>query len=267
MFITRLISGIVLVIAAIILLFFGGIWLALALLALSLIGVYELLRVFRMEKHPMAVMVYLEITAYYVLLYMGYHWWTVALLVLELVAMLILYVLRYPKDRIDEVAKCFFVSVYVGLLLSYIYQTRCLGGGNWLVWLIIIGAWGSDTCAYVAGMLMGKHHFSELSPKKTIEGCVGGVVGAALIGFGYAWFFPFENMFLFAPQIVFPMVVIISAVISQLGDLAASAIKRNYDIKDYGDIIPGHGGILDRFDSVIFVAPFVYYLLVLVQYI
>ena len=70
----------------------------------------------------------------------------------------------------------------------------------------------------------------------------------------------------FSPKIVFPLVVIVGAVISQFGDLAASAIKRNYEIKDYGDIIPGHGGILDRFDSVIFVAPFVYYLLVLTSY-
>ena len=73
-------------------------------------------------------------------------------------------------------------------------------------------------------------------------------------------------MFLFSPKIVFPLVVIVGAVISQFGDLAASAIKRNYEIKDYGDIIPGHGGIMDRFDSVIFVAPFVYYLLVLTSY-
>lgn len=267
MFGTRLLSGIVLVAAAIVLLFFGNAWLAAALLVLSLIGIYELLRVFRMERHPMAAVVYIGTVAYYILLYTGHVWWTVGLSVLELVVLLILYVVRYPKDHIDSVTKCFFVSAYVALMLSYIYQTRCLGGGSWLVWLIIIGSWGSDTCAYVVGMLAGKHHFSELSPKKTIEGCVGGVVGAALIGFAYACFFPYQDMFLFTPGLVFPMVVTVSAVISQFGDLAASAIKRNYEIKDYGDIIPGHGGILDRFDSVIFVAPFVYYLLVMTSYI
>lgn len=267
MFVTRLLSGIVLVIAAVILLFFGDVWLVGALLLLSQIGIYELLRVFRLEKHPMALVVYLETAVYYTLLYLGLDWWTTGLLVLELVVLLMLYVARYPKDWVDTVAKCFFVSVYVALLLSFIYQTRCLQGGLWLVWLIIIGSWGSDTCAYVVGVLIGKHHFSELSPKKTLEGCVGGVAGAALIGFGYACFFPYHDMFLFTPKIVFPLVVIVGAVISQFGDLAASAIKRNYEIKDYGDIIPGHGGILDRFDSVIFVAPFVYYLLVLTSYI
>jgi phosphatidate cytidylyltransferase len=119
----------------------------------------------------------------------------------------------------------------------------------------------------VVGVLVGKHHFSELSPKKTVEGCVGGVLGATLIGFAYSFFFPYGEMFLASPKIVFPVVTAISAVISQFGDLAASAIKRNYETKDYGDLIPGHGGVMDRFDSVIFVAPFVYYLLVLFSYI
>ena len=267
MFITRLLSGIVLVIAAIVLLFFGDIWLAAVLLILSQIGIYELLRVFRLDRNPMTLIVYLETAVYYTILYLGKEWWTQGLLVLELVILLVVYVVRYPKDRIDMVAKCFFVSVYVALLLSFIYQTRCLPGGEWLVWLIIIGSWGSDTCAYVVGMLMGKHHFSELSPKKTVEGCVGGGVGEGLIGFGYACFFPYRDMFLITPKLVFPLVVAISAVISQFGDLAASAIKRNFEIKDYGDLIPGHGGVLDRFDSVIFVAPFVYYLLVMASYI
>ncbi len=189
MFVTRLLSGIVLVTAAVILLFFGDVWLAGALLILSQIGIFELLRVLRLIRHPMALVVYLETAAYYILLYLGLGWWTTGLLVLELVILLMLYVIRYPRDRVDIVAKCLFVSVYVTLLLSFIYQTRCLPGGTWLVWLIIIASWGSDTCAYVVGVLIGRHHFSELSPKKTLEGCVGGVVGAALIGFGYACFF------------------------------------------------------------------------------
>lgn len=267
MFVTRLLSGIVLVAAAVFLLFFGDVWLALALLALSLVGIYELLRVFRMERHPMSLTAYLGTVVQYVLLYLELDWWVVGLIVLELVVLLVLYVARYPKDRIGSVTKCFFAILYVGLLLSFIYQTRRLDGGVWLVWLIIIGAWGSDTCAYVVGKLAGKRHFSELSPKKTVEGCIGGVVGAALIGFGFSWFFPDPHRFLFTSKLVFPLVAAVGAVISQFGDLAASAVKRNYGVKDYGNIIPGHGGILDRFDSVIFVAPFVYYLLVLTSYI
>ncbi len=267
MFITRLLSGIVLVAAAIVLLYFGNIWLAAVLGILSLIGNYELLRVFKLEKEPFALVAYLSTIAHYVLMYLGLMRWFPALIVLETIVLLVIYVARYPKYKIDAVAKVCFTTYYVGFLLSYIYQVRVLEAGRWLVWLIIIGAWGSDTCAYVVGKLIGKRHFSELSPKKTIEGCAGGVIGAALIALIFSFFFPFENMFLFSPKIVFPAVALVSALISQCGDLAASAIKRNYDVKDYGNIIPGHGGVLDRFDSVIFVAPFVYYLLVLCSYI
>lgn len=267
MFITRLLSGIVLMLAAIFLLVFGDVWLLAAGGILALIGIYEMLRVFQMEKHPLAVVTYISAVGYYVLLYFHLEGFVLGLLVLTLVVMLIVYVVQYPKFRVDKVAYSFFALFYVGYLLSFVYQTRCLDHGQWLVWLIIIGSWGSDTCAYVVGMLIGKHHFSELSPKKTIEGCVGGVAGAGLIGFGFSCFFPYHDMFLINPMIVFPLVAMISAVISQFGDLAASAIKRNYEIKDYGKLIPGHGGALDRFDSVIFVAPFVYYLLVLTSYI
>ena len=93
-----------------------------------------------------------------------------SLLVLTLIVLLVTYVAQYPKYKIDKVARSFLALFYVAYLLSYVYQTRCLEHGHWFVWLIVIGSWGSDTCAYVTGMLFGKHHFSDLSPKKTIEG-------------------------------------------------------------------------------------------------
>ncbi len=267
MFVTRLISGIVLMAAAILLLLFGNVWLLAVLGILSLVGVFEILRVFQMEKHSLAIVAYLSTAAYYLMIYFHLERWVMGHFVLTLVVMLIFYVLQYPGYKIDKVACSLFAVVYVGYMLSFIYQTRGLYQGHWLVWLIIIGAWGSDTCAYVVGMLLGKHHFSTLSPKKTVEGCIGGVIGAGIIGLIYSCFFPYGNMFLLPPGIVFPLVTMVGSVISQFGDLSASAIKRNYEIKDYGNLIPGHGGVLDRFDSVIFVAPFVYYLLALASYI
>ena len=129
---------------------------------------------------------------------------------------------------------------------------------EYFVWLIYIGAWGSDTCAYCVGKLIGKHKIpSELSPNKTIEGCLGGIAGAALIGFIFAAVFYNDRNVWWQ----LPVIGAVSSVISQIGDLAASAIKRNHNIKDYGKLIPGHGGILDRFDSIIFTAPVVYYLI------
>ena len=158
----------------------------------------------------------------------------------------------------------FFGMVYVGVMLSYIYQTRVLPGGAFLVWLIFLCSWGCDTCAYCVGVLIGKHKMAPvLSPKKSVEGAVGGVVGAALLTLIYGFLFR-GSMHVDVPYI-FMMAGICAAgaLISMVGDLAASAIKRNFDIKDYGKLIPGHGGILDRFDSVIFTAPIIYYLAVL----
>ena len=135
-------------------------------------------------------------------------------------------------------------------MLSCIYETRSLEGGKYLVWLIFLCSWGCDTCAYCVGMLFGKHKMAPvLSPKKSIEGAVGGVLGAALLGAIYA-----------AATGAYNPNPAHTPLISMVGDLAASAIKRNFEIKDYGKLIPGHGGILDRFDSVIFTAPIIFYL-------
>ncbi len=271
MFITRLISGIVLVLAAIALFFFGGIWLAAALGVLALVGAFELLRVFGLEKHPLGIVTYLGIIGYYSLmtcLDFEFDMWSMGVIILIFFILLFVYVIKYPAYHINEVAKCLFTFFYLAVMFEYIYKVRCCEAGEWLVWLILISSWGSDTCAYLTGKLIGTHHFSELSPKKTLEGCVGGIVGAAVIAAVFAYFFPNTapdyfggELFTVNPMILFPIIAAVCAIISQLGDLAASAIKRNYDIKDYGNIIPGHGGVLDRFDSVIFVAPIVYYLL------
>lgn len=265
MFLTRLISGIVLLAAAAALFVFGDIWLVFVLGILSVIGTFELFRVMGMKKHPQAIVVYVATVVYYgLLLDYPYHFELLRLVpVLAVLVLLTVYVIRYPKDHINQTVKSVFVVFYVPVMLSFVYLIRELGTGEWLVWLVLIGSWGADTCAYCVGKLIGKHHFSELSPKKTIEGCVGGVVGAALIAFAYAWFVPAEmgEYFMISPKIMLPIVAAISAFVSQIGDLSASAIKRNYEIKDYGRLIPGHGGVLDRFDSVIFVAPFVYILL------
>ncbi len=113
---------------------------------------------------------------------------------------------------------------YVAVMLSYLYQVRAMADGNYLVWLIFLSSWGCDTCAYCVGMLFGKHKLAPvLSPKKSIEGAVGGVAGAALLGLLYArssalrWH-EFAN-----PQVACAIACAIAAVISQIGDLAASA--------------------------------------------
>ena len=154
----------------------------------------------------------------------------------------------------------YFGFFYVAVMLSFVYQTRMLPEGHVIVWLIFLSSWGCDTCAYCVGVLFGKHKMApKLSPKKSVEGGIGGIVGAALLGYLFAFAM---NQWAGASAVPLHYAVIcaVGGMISQVGDLAASAIKRNHEIKDYGKLIPGHGGVLDRFDSVIFTAPVIYYL-------
>ena len=261
-FFVRLSSGILLLAIIIAAGIFGGDVLYALTLAISLIGYEEFLRVFHLENKAPGVWGIVFLAFYYV----GLRLWDVEdfalfILIAYLLALLAVYVFTFPKYRTEEIAEAFLGFVYVPVLLSFIWQTRMLsidGESTSLIYfLIFICSWGCDTCAYAVGMLLGKHKLAPvLSPKKSIEGAVGGVAGAALIGFLYASVFSLE-----APECAFLCAA--GAVVSQVGDLAASAIKRNHGIKDYGRLIPGHGGILDRFDSVIVTAPIIYILAVI----
>ncbi len=263
MFWVRLRSGIILVIAALLTILPGGYVLWATALCVSLIGQGELYRaagVLQGRPNALAVTGFLAGAGYYVLLLFSQDTYAVIYLVFALTALLAVYVFTFPKFRAEQVMAAFFGIVYVSVLLSYIYQTRNLPDGKFAVWLIFLCSWGCDTCAYCVGVLIGKHKMSPvLSPKKSIEGAVGGVIGAALLGAIYALA---VGRYLQTERAVpiFALICAMGALISMVGDLAASAIKRNHEIKDYGTLIPGHGGILDRFDSVIFTAPVIYFL-------
>ena len=178
-----------------------------------------------------------------------------------LIVCMCVFVFGYPKFHANQIIAAFFGVFYVAVMLSCIYETRSLEGGKYLVWLIFLCSWGCDTCAYCVGMLFGKHKMAPvLSPKKSIEGAVGGVLGAALLGAIYAAATGAYNPNPAHTPLIYAIICGVGALVSMVGDLAASAIKRQENIKDYGTLIPGHGGILDRFDSVIFTAPIIYYL-------
>lgn len=275
MFVTRLLSGIVLMLVAAVAFVFGAPVLPLVLLFVSMVGYRELtkaLGVCEKEKQGVSVpeLVGLIGTAVYygLIVLMDMGWLTGAAFALPacltavFLAELFAYVLCFPKYQAEQIAASVFAFCYVPLMLSFVDFTRMLEQGRYLVWLVLICSWGCDTCAYCVGKLIGKKRiFPVLSPKKSLEGCIGGVAGAALLSGLYGWFF-------MGKEHVWMLVLIgaFGALVSMVGDLAASAVKRNKGIKDYGKLIPGHGGIMDRFDSVIVTAPLVYFLAVALHY-
>lgn len=263
MFKTRLLSGILLVIIALVTVIGGGDILFATLVIISLIGMTELYKIVDVHNKLLGVVGYVAALGYYALLRLDMKNAIMMLIIGFLVILMGVYVFSFPKYRAEQVMAVFFGMFYVAVMLSYVYQTRMLAQGVFLVWLVFICSWGCDTCAYCVGMLIGKHKMApKLSPKKSVEGGIGGIVGAALLGAAYAaivnHFAPHAN----ADVLSYALICGVGGAISQIGDLAASAIKRNHEIKDYGRLIPGHGGVLDRFDSVIFTAPIIFYLVV-----
>ena len=270
MFWTRLASGIVLVIIALLTMSFGGPALAAVLLVISLIAYRELTKALGVAEEGkglnlLEVLGLAGVLLYYAAIYFSD---SEALLLMCIVGVfmagMFAYVAVFPRFRAQQVVSSFFAFMYAPVMLSFVYLTRMCPQGIYMVWMILISSWGCDTCAYVVGKLIGrKKIFPVLSPKKSLEGCIGGVLGAALIGGLYGHFFVEAA---FPDQTVWWIIAFIcgvGAVMSQVGDLAASAIKRNHNIKDYGKLIPGHGGIMDRFDSMIVTAPMIYFLAVL----
>ncbi len=261
MFKTRTISGAILVVLLLLFLILGGDVLLCVVGAVSIIGMYELYRVFHFEKRPMAFVGYATAIVYYMNLKWDFLPDVKFLFLVSLIVMLFIFVFSYPKVHASELMAALFAIFYVALMLSCVYETRMLPSGKYLVWLIFICSWGCDTCAYCVGMLFGKHKMAPvLSPKKSVEGAVGGVVGAAILAIIFGLIFNYGLKMQMSELVMLPIICAVGGLISMVGDLAASAIKRNYDIKDYGKLIPGHGGILDRFDSVIITAPIVFYM-------
>ena len=257
---TRILSGIVLAIITASSLVMGNWYLFGICFAISLIGMMELYRTIGVHKKLIAIMGYLSAIVYYICIYFKWEQYEMLVLVAALMIIMAIYVIAFPKYNTEDALMVFVGIVYVAVMLSYIYKIRILENGIYIVWLVFISSWGNDTCAYFIGVFFGKHKMApKLSPKKSIEGAIGGVVGAAAIGVLYGYVVSGSLTIVKYPIITFAIASAAGALLAIVGDLAASAIKRNHDVKDYGKLIPGHGGILDRYDSVIFTAPVVYW--------
>ena len=286
----RIISGVILAAAIIGLDLIGSYPLSLALMLCSIIGYCELTAVlcspFSSKKKKGAEPagkipdliafpgLLLTIVYYVGLMYIEWRYglvnpqgmisasdfWTLLMLSLVFLLTLVIYVFTFPRRKSSQATGAVTAFLYVPVMMSFLLRTRNLSHGIWLYLLIFVCSSVSDVCALAVGMAIGRHKLAPvLSPKKTIEGAVGGVAGSAavscLVAVLIRHFEPGTNLI-----IPFLIIGICGSFIGQTGDLAASAIKRNHGIKDYGHLIPGHGGIMDRFDSVIFTAPVIYFL-------
>ena len=167
------------------------------------------------------------------------------------------------KINFKDIAYTFFGMAYVIGCIVFITLLRGIDNGRILIWYAIIAAWGTDIFAYLIGKRFGKHKFSEVSPKKSIEGCIAGAVGAVVIAILYT--VAMNSIYnLEYSYVIIGIITVVLSIAGQLGDFAASSIKRYVNIKDYSNLIPGHGGMLDRIDSLMFLAPYAYVLLAMI---
>lgn len=241
--------------------FLGGHWLTALCIVVGLIGVREFFNGFKeMDIHPSLPLAYVFLA----ILYVGNYFWParheyiIAWLAAGVMASSI-YMFKINERKIEDGMATMLGIIYVIFFSFHVTLVDQTEGYSVMVWLILLSAFGTDIFAYFTGYLFGKHKLCpNLSPKKTIEGAVGGTIGGAACCALFGYFV--------LPDIWVHCLIIglIGAVLSQCGDLTASLYKRKMGIKDYGNLIPGHGGIMDRFDSVLFTAPVVYYYIVLV---
>ncbi|MBQ0005606.1 MAG: phosphatidate cytidylyltransferase [Clostridiales bacterium] len=254
---TRVIAGLCMA-PLLAIIYFGGIPLAIAAALIAYLGVTEFFNGWEaIDVKPSKYIAYAMIT----LLYAGHfilgpdQTFILAWLFISITAAMIYgwdMNKRGPYDAMATVLGLVYVVFFSYHIVLLDYHFRMV------TWLVVIAAFGSDIMAYFTGYLIGKHKLAPvLSPKKTIEGAIGGLVGAAFFCGLFAWFFLDRSMF-----INYIIIGFAGGAFSQAGDLTASAFKRKMGVKDYGHLIPGHGGIMDRFDSIIFVAPLVYYFII-----
>ncbi len=248
----------------VIFLFLGGIYLKYGVFVLSLMGMYEFYKVIKEKKiNPISIIGYILCCVYYLTLNGEINYKLIFyVIVFSIFVMLCIPVIDLKYNFID-VATTILGFLYVAIFFSFIVLVNQKANGNYLVWLIFVSAWLCDTLAYYTGKFFGKNKLCpKVSPKKTIEGSIGGIIGS-VIGCSIIGLIATNNS-VTINIIHYILIGLICGIVCQFGDLVASSIKRFAGVKDYSNLIPGHGGILDRFDSILFSGLAVYYYLTFV---
>lgn len=263
----RILSGVIGLPIVALILIFGNIYVIDVVFSIvAIIAIHEYFNSFKENCKPVKWLGYLSciLIAFIHVIPSEYWLTTLALSIAIIIATLFIQiVVTNMKTTIKDIMVTFFGICYITFFLIFIPLLHGMENGKYLIWFILIAAWGTDTCAYFVGSKFGKHKFSKISPKKSIEGCIGGTIGSVIIALIYT----FAINKLAGLDISYIYIALIGAllsILSQIGDLSASSIKRTVGIKDFGNLIPGHGGMLDRIDSIIFIAPFAYFLISLI---
>lgn len=257
----RVLSAIIGIPLLVYIIYSGGMVLTAAVTIVALIGLKEFYDIFNnVWIYPFKIVGCLTGTAIVILTgIQGEKAAQIVPLLLILGTIICFTIMVFRKDfRIVDLGTTLLGIVYVSIFLSVILMIYNLEKGGILLWLVFVIAWSGDTIAYFTGLSVGKHKLSPaISPKKSVEGSIGGLigstVGAVMLGIAAQKWGGIEFN-----AVSYIAIGLSGGFFSQLGDLAASVVKRYAGVKDFGKLIPGHGGILDRFDSILFTAPIVY---------
>jgi len=279
---TRIITAVIGIIAAVGIITYGGAVFAIAVSVLGIIAWYELkkmaanrgVHVYSLSG-GIGVFAILGIVAWFYVNSGNVMLLLTLLLMILVVAMLavnleglVRHCKKGEENWIGDVALTCFGLLYCGLLFSHVILLRSVQGpqvnllhvmeyGEALLWTVLVGTWASDTFAYFVGITFGRHKFCSVSPKKSWEGAIGGYLGSMSVVILLA------HYVMGIPQFEAHIMGFVVAVFAPIGDLVESILKRNFDVKDSGKLLPGHGGVLDRFDSLLFTAPLTYYVVLL----
>ena len=267
--------GAVVLMPLVIFLLLGGVYLRVLVAILSLLGMYEFYKVIKSKDiNPINIVGYIMCILYYIMLNNNMEFkYTILIFTFAVFIMFCIPTLNTKYNFID-ISVTMLGFIYVAIFFSFIVLVNMKNVevlntnvyiGKYFVWIIFIASWMCDTAAYYAGRHLGKHKLCpKVSPNKTVEGSIGGLFGSIVscVVFGQLINTYGTNINLLHINLFnYALIGLLCGIFSQFGDLAASSIKRHVNVKDYGNLIPGHGGILDRFDSILFSSVIVYYYL------
>lgn len=258
----RIISGLILFPLVAILLIFGNTYVVdVTIAVVAILSLYEFYKSFEGKAKPVTWLGYIAAASISLihLVPQGMTLKLVGIIIpLSILLLFAIVIHREMKINIFDIAITFFGICYIVIFLMFISIIReNIPQGRILLWYVFFTSWGTDVFAYFVGKSIGKHKFTKISPNKTIEGCIGGTIGSVILVLIYTLIC--NTAFNMNINYIYILLVgIILSLIGQLGDLSASSIKRFNGIKDFSELIPGHGGMLDRIDSIIFIAPFAY---------